>query len=523
MKLASRAPLVLLAACVCAVPALGQAATKRLAAGLDSPLWAGAPEGDPRIFIAQKNGRVRILKNGALLAQSFLDISAKVSTGGEQGLLGMAFHPAFAANRFFYVDYTDVNGNTVVSRFTASASNPDLALANSETVILTQSQPFANHNAGDIHFGPDGYLYIAFGDGGSGNDPSCFAQNLGTWLGKILRIDVDGGAPYVVPPDNPFVGVPGARAEIWHLGLRNPWRFSLDRLTGDMYVGDVGQNAREEISFAGALDGGVNFGWKVHEGTRCNSTAACAPAVPGCGHQSYTPPIHELLQSAPSAPRAIVGGYVYRGCAVPSEFGTYFFTDFSDDLIRSFDHNPATGQVTNLRDRTAEFAPDVGAITNVASFGEDGFGELLIVELSSGGNGEVFKMVPAGASQASAALRNGSGANSTCYASRSLPILGNLWRGEVDVSAHPGARLTFLLGHAAPASGTFLRPGELLVDSSSAEIFAVVQSSTGTIDVFDGPIPCDSALAGLTAYTQAMILGGGAEFCNALDLTVGYY
>ena len=499
-----------------------QVATRRIVGGLTNPLWAGAPEGDPRIFVAQQNGLVRVVKNGALLPANFLDISARITTGGERGLLGLAFHPNYAANGFFFVNYTDLAGNTVVSRFRVSATNLDVANPNSERIVLTQTQPFANHNGGDIHFGLDGHLYIAFGDGGSGNDPDCHAQDLGTWLGKILRIDVDA-LPYTVPPGNPFVGVAGARPEIWHLGLRNPWRFSIDRVTGDMYIGDVGQNDREEISFARANDAGVNFGWKVMEGTRCNSTSNCG-TIPGCGDPRYERPIHEVFQSEPSGPRAIIGGYVYRGCALPGEYGRYFFSDHSDDLIRAFDFDPDTGIVTNIQNRTADFAPGGGlAIQNVASFGEDGFGELLIVDHSGSGSGEVYKMVPEGAVGATALVRNGSGTNSVCFSSASRPILGNVWRGAVDVRAHPGATATFLVSHTAPSSGTFVGAGELLVDSGSAFLFTAIRSSSGAIDFFDLHVPCDAALVGLRACTQAGVLGGGTELCNAVDLTLGHF
>ena len=523
MRALSRSALVTIAVSFTGLATDAQVATRRVASGLSRPLWAGAPPGDPRIFVVQQDGLVRVVKNGALLSASFIDLSAKVTTGSEQGLLGLAFHPNYAANGFFYVNYTDLAGNTVVSRFNRSTTNPDVANPSSERVILTQAQPFSNHNGGDIKFGLDGYLYIAFGDGGSGNDPDCRAQDLGDWLGKILRIDVDSAFPYSVPPDNPFVGVAGARPEIWHLGLRNPWRFSFDRVTGDMYIGDVGQNEREEISFAAADESGVNFGWKIMEGTRCNSTTNCG-AIPGCGAPSYTPPIHEVFQSEVSGPRAIIGGYVYRGCALPAEYGRFFFSDHADDLIRAFDFDPGTGVVSNIQNRTADFAPGGGlSIQNVASFGEDGFGELLIVDHSSSGAGEVFKMVPEGAVGATALVRNGSGANAVCFASASRPILGNVWRATVDVRAHPGATTSFFLAYAAPASGAFVGAGEILVDVGSPFLFSAIRASSGAIDSFDVPVPCSAALVGLSAYTQAGILGGGRELCNAIDLTLGHY
>ncbi len=524
MRSAPRSLLTSLCALALAPAVLGQVTTKLVRGSFARPLWAGAPAGDPRIFVAVKSGRIQQVLNDTLISPAFLDINSQISTGDEQGLLGVAFHPNYAQNGFFYVNYTDVNGDTVVSRFSVSA-DPYVADPDSELVLLTQGQPFDNHNGGDIHFGPDGYLYVAFGDGGSANDPACNAQDLGTWLGKMLRIDVDSGSPYAVPADNPFVGVPGALPEIWHFGLRNPWRFSFDAATGDMFIGDVGQNAREEISFAGASESGLNFGWKTMEGTRCNSTAACATVPPPCGDAAYRDPIHELFQSMTFA-RAIIGGYVYRGCMNPGEVGTYFFSDNNDSLIRSFQYDPVTGIVSNVQDRTAEFdPPGTLQIRNVGSFGEDGFGELLIVDNSGGGGagGEVYKMVPATASEAAAVARNGGGTNNPCYASNSLPIIGNEWEFEVDVSAHPGATSVHVIAYTLPTSGTFLGAGELLIDVSSSFVFMLAHPSSGGIDAFSQAIPCDASLDGVTAASQVLVLGGGAELCNAVDVTVGYY
>ena len=225
----------------------------------------------------QQPGQIRILINGTVLPTPFLDIHELVSCCGEQGLLGLAFHPDYANNGFFYVDYTDVNGNTKVARYTVSKNDPNIADPNSVFPILSQSQPFSNHNGGQLAFGPDGYLYIALGDGGSGGDPQENGQNLQTWLGKILRVDVNGddfpGDPnrnYAVPPDNPFVGNPNALEEIWAYGVRNPWRCTFDRVTGDFFIADVGQNSWEEINFQPAAStGGENYGWDVLEGMHC--------------------------------------------------------------------------------------------------------------------------------------------------------------------------------------------------------------------------------------------------------------
>ena len=515
--------LVLAAASLASSPASAQTiTTKLIVSGLDTPLWAGSPPGDPRIFIIEKKGIIRNFRNGAVVSLKFLDIRSKTSKIGEQGLLGLAFHPNFANNGYFYVNYTNGAGNTVVSRFTVPTSTPNQADASSELVILTQNQPYSNHNGGWLGFGPnDGYLYIGFGDGGSANDPECRAQNMSTFLGKILRIDVDSGSPYTVPADNPFVGVAGAKPEIWHLGVRNPWRMSFDRLTGDMFIGDVGQGLREEISFAPAGVGGINFGWKVREGTLCNSTTACAAEIPGCASPTYEPPIYQLLHSAPSNPESITGGFVYRGCAIPSLDGTYFFADFGDHLIRSFKYNVQTGNVNSFIDRTDELKPAGGVIRDIASFGEDGFGELLIVEHNA--TGEVFKIVPVGANVAVNTSRNGSGVNTSCFTTSSQPILGGSWHARIDPSGHAGATAVAIVGYQAPTSGIFSSGGETLVDLASGQIFQLVALASTDAVFFEVPLPCDPTLSGLTAYTQALILGSGWELCNAVDVTLGQF
>jgi glucose/arabinose dehydrogenase len=498
--------------------------TKRIASGFSKPVWVGAPAGDDRLFVAEQAGLVRVVKNGVVLATPFLSLVGEVTTGNEQGLLGIAFHPNYASNGFFYVNYTDTDGDTHVARFTRSSTNPDVADEESEQLILFQAQPFSNHNAGVLLFGPaDGYLYIPLGDGGSGNDPNCNAQSLATWLGKILRIDVDSAFPYAIPPDNPFVGVAGALPEIWQVGMRNPWRAGFDAVTGDLYVGDVGEGAREEIDFVPAGVGGLNFGWRVMEGTLCNGLGSCPATVLPCSAPGYTAPIFELVQSGVGGPRAIVGGYVYRGCEIPSLVGTYFCADYIDDKIRTFEYDPQNG-LTNFQDRTAELAPGGGlTLESISTFGEDGFGELLIVDHSSSGSGEVYKVVPAGATAASAPVRNGSNTNRLCYANLSKPILGNLWRASIDATGHPGATFIGILGHAAPSSGTFYGSSEILIDLASPRLFRAILASSGGLTSFSSPVPCSASLNGAVAFTQAFVLGGGVELCNALDLTLGYY
>lgn len=337
-----------------------------VAEGLDDPLYVTSPPGDPRLFIVEQTGAIRIIKDGQLIATPFLDLSAKISCCGEQGLLSLAFHPNFAENGKFFVDYTDRNGDTVVSSFLIS-QNPDIADPNSEQIILTQDQPFGNHNGGLIKFGPDGFLYIALGDGGSAGDPLLAGQDLSTRLGKILRIDVDNGDPFAIPPDNPFVNQQGALPEIWHFGLRNPWRFSFDRQTGDMYIGDVGQNQFEEIDFAPAGVGGLNWGWSAMEGAgHCFND-------PNCNNLGIAPPVTEYRHNEGCS---VTGGYVYRGSRVPELFGKYLYSDFCTGFIRALTIDG--GAVVEEVDLTADFGVrNAGA---VSSFGEDSLGNVYIVD-----------------------------------------------------------------------------------------------------------------------------------------------
>ncbi len=364
--------------------------TVRVANGLTKPVFVCAAPGDTqRLFIVEQDGKIKILEGGAVLTRPFLDISDIVgSSGNEQGLLSLAFHPLYQSNGFFYVDYTDTNGDTHVSRFQVS-TDPDSADASSEFNLLFVDQPFSNHNGGLLAFGPnDGYLYIGFGDGGSGGDPGNRAQTDSTFLGKILRIDVDGGTPYGIPPTNPFVGNPSVPDEFWAKGVRNPWRFSFDAATGDLYIGDVGQNNWEEVDFQPASSpGGLNFGWHCYEGNHDYNTTGCSTP------DNYTFPITEYGHGPECS---ITGGYVYRGCAIPDLQGTYFYADYCSAEIWSFRYDGAN--LTEFTNRTSELAPGSGQdITGISSFGEDTYGELYICDLS---DGEVFKIVPDGVASA---------------------------------------------------------------------------------------------------------------------------
>src|SRR5262245_31617000 len=356
----------------------GDVSLETVATGLEFPLYLASPPGDARLFVVEKGGRIRIIKDGTVLSRPFLDISANVSTGSEQGLLGIAFDPAYASTGRFVVNYTNVNGDTRISAFHVS-TDPDLADAGSETVLLPVDQPFSNHNGGQVVFGPDGYLYIGLGDGGSGGDPMGNGQSLGALLGKILRIDLNGGTPYRIPPDNPFVatGGPSTRGEIWSYGLRNPWRFSFDRANGDLYIGDVGQNAFEEIDVSPAASGAgraLNFGWNRMEGTHCYPASSAS-----CDRTGLTGPV---LDYSHSDGCSVTGGYVYRGAAIPSLVGAYFYSDYCRGWIRSFRFS--NGTVTEPQDW-----PALSPGGSVTSFGLDSAGELYILT----GEGGVYRIV----------------------------------------------------------------------------------------------------------------------------------
>jgi glucose/arabinose dehydrogenase len=338
------------------------------------PVDLGTPPGDDRLFVVEKQGRIRIIQDGSLLPQAFLDITSQVSSGGEQGLLGLAFHPDYAVNRRFVVNYTDLSGDTHIAEFMVSV-DPNRADAASERLILGVDQPFANHNGGQVAFGPDGYLYVGLGDGGDRGDPLENAQSLATLLGKLLRIDLDAGFPYGIPPDNPFAATAAARAEIWSYGLRNPWRFSFDRLAGDLYLGDVGQNEFEEIDVSPAAEGsgrGANYGWDILEGDSCFEPPS------GCDRTGLVPP---AVQYDHGEGCSVTGGYVYRGSAIPALQGVYFYSDFCSGRVRSFRYE--NGAATEEREWPALAA---GSVT---SFGQDDAGELYILTSA----GSVYRIV----------------------------------------------------------------------------------------------------------------------------------
>lgn len=341
--------------------------------GLASPVAFATPAGDSRLFIVEQRGTIRVVKNGQLLTAPYLDIRAKLTSGGERGLLGLAFHPNFAQNGFFYVQYTDLNGNSEIERYHALPAS-DVADANSATHILGFNQPFANHNGGNLLFGPDGKLWIGTGDGGSGGDPQGNGQRLTTLLGKMLRIDVDAASPYGIPTDNPFATSTVNRQEIWGWGLRNPWRYSIDRVTGLLYVADVGQNQWEEVHVVPTTMASVNYGWVIMEGMHCYNATTC----------NQTGLNIPVLEYGHGDGCAITGGFVYRGAMIPGIVGHYFYSDACSGFLRSFRYE--SGTANDLREW------DVGDIGGILSFGEDSAGELYA--LSS--NGTVYRIAPAG-------------------------------------------------------------------------------------------------------------------------------
>ena len=347
--------------------------------GFEQPVHlAHAGDGSGRLYVVEQAGRIRVIEDGRIRPDPLLDIRGRVTGGGEKGLLSVAFHPRHADNGYFYVDYTASDGglHTVIARFTRGADGR--ADPASEQVLLRIAQPYGNHNGGQVAFGPDGYLYIGMGDGGSANDPHGHGQNLSTLLGALLRIDVDRtaeGRPYAIPKDNPFLAVPGARPEIWAYGLRNPWRFSFDTQTGELYLADVGQNRVEEIDIVAA---GANLGWAVMEGDRCNTKSAelCARAdliapIATYGHDEGI---------------AVTGGHVYRSSRIPGLCGAYLYADYG------------TGRLWGLRYRDgrvqgARRLLDTGL--NISSFGQGQDGEIYVIDL----NGGILRVVGADGSR----------------------------------------------------------------------------------------------------------------------------
>jgi uncharacterized protein (TIGR03437 family) len=355
--------------------------TTQLVSGIAAPTdIQNAADQSGRLLVVQQDGMVRIIRNGALVPQPFLDIRSKTHASDERGLLGLAFPPGFSGKQRFYVDYTDLAGNTVIAQYRVSA-NPDVADAATEVVLLNITQPFANHNGGQLRFGPDGYLYIGMGDGGSSGDPRNNGQNRSTLLGKLLRIDVESDPGHIrIPADNPFVNTAGARPEIWAFGLRNPWRFSFDRANGDLWIADVGQDKYEEVDYQPASSrGGENYGWNMMEGLHCFQA--------GCNMQGLTLPVVEYSHAEGCS---VTGGFVYRGRISPGLRGTYIYSDYCSGRIWGIERQGQ--QWVNRLLLSSGFA--------ITTFGEDEAGEVYVANTM---NGTIYRIEGSRAPRLSAA------------------------------------------------------------------------------------------------------------------------
>jgi|GEM_PF-1512159 len=463
--------------------------------GLTRPVAIAAPDdGSGRLFIVQETGEILILDGGSLLATPFLDLSAQVTCCGERGLLGLAFHPDYASNGQFFVDYTRTVGaqlQTVVARYTVSAGDPEVADPMSEGVLLTIDQPYDNHNGGQLAFGPDGFLYVGTGDGGglSGGDPDENGQDTGVLLGKVLRIDVDGSDPglaYAVPPTNPFVGMAGARDEIWTYGLRNPWRFSFDRQEGDLWIADVGQHTWEEVDLQPAGDpGGENYGWDCREGAHpYDDTNGDLNAT--CPTSGFVDPVFEYKHTASRC--SVTGGYRYRGSAEPRLRGVYLYADYcSGEIFGTIPRCP--GEIPAWESQVLFDAP-----YNITAFGEDASGEIYVTQFTGGSPS------PATSKVHLLALAPGSGGPDLA------PTPGTIDFGTVEVGDTVAAVLTLANANAGP---------------EAAAVTSSVLSDTGrfSIDPHSGSPPCHTprpclpagASCAVTIELQAPSIGSVAE------------
>jgi uncharacterized protein (TIGR03437 family) len=446
----------------------------RIASGVANPTdiqHAGDTSG--RLFFAQQMGVIRVYRNDELLPNPFLDIRSKVSCCGERGLLGIAFPPGFEGKQYFYVHYSDLSGDTVIARYRVSPGNRDQADAGSEQVILTQRQPFANHNGGQIRFGPDGYLYIGLGDGGSGGDPQGNGQSTRSLLGKLLRIDVETDqARYRIPPDNPFAGGSSGLPEIWAYGLRNPWRFSFDRETHDLWIGDVGQDRAEEIDFAPASSrGGENYGWNLMEGLQCFR--------PGC---STTGLIQPVLEYTRGEGVSVTGGFVYRGQRWPALRGIYFYGDYG------------SGRIWGIRRENGRFSNRLilASGLNISTFGEDQAGELYLGQ--HGTNGAIYRVDGTGEPQTSLTISSvvNAASNAAGLVPGSAATIYGTGLTSPGIMSAPGIPLPRVLGGV-----------RVNVNGSEAPLFAVANTN-GTEQVnFQVPFEATGSSAMVAVMREA--------------------
>jgi len=478
-----------------------------VASGLHSPDGVThAGDGSGRLFILEQTGRILIHDGSRVLPSPFLDVSALVSCCGERGLLGLAFHPDYVTNGLFYVDYTNTAGDTVIARYHVSA-DANVADPSSAQILLTIPQPFANHNGGQLAFGPDGFLYIGMGDGGSGGDPGNRAQNLGELLGKILRIDVNGAVPYAIPATNPFRSTPGARPEIWAYGLRNPWRFSFDRQKGDLFIADVGQDKWEEVDFQPATSaGGENYGWRLMEGTHCYNPSS------GCNDGTLTLPILEYGHLPDNC--SITGGYRYRGGRFPQLFGRYFYGDYCSGRIWNGIQGGQTWSSTQLIDTALR----------ITSFGEDEGGELYVVHYGFGSDGTLQRIVETSQSFPLTVARTGAGAGTVASAPAGIDCGSVCPRifgagAVVTLSATPAAGSVFT-GWSGGCSGTAPCTVTVTGATSVSAAFGVATvtltvartgSGSGVLRSEDGGIGCPVTCAATYAPGTTVTLTAQAD------------
>lgn len=416
--------------------------------------------GDDRLFVAEQGGIIKVLNDdGTINATAFLNISSLISSGGERGLLGLAFHPDYADNGYFYVNYTNTSGDTVIARYTVSG-DANIANAASAVILMTIDQPQSNHNGGCLRFGPDDYLYIATGDGGGQGDQNNLAQNIETHLGKILRIDVDNGNPYMSPNTNPFVGVAGAD-EVWAFGLRNPWKFSFNRLTGDLWIADVGQSNIEEINKELPNAPGLNYGWRCYEGTAEYNTSQCDENL------VTVVPLSEYTHNSTGG-CSVTGGYVYTGTTYPSMAGTYFFSDYCTNEIGMID-SAGDGDITWIDGFSGGFA----------AFGEDNNGELYVAGKNSG---IIYKIIDPNMGIAD-------------YSSQSFRIYPNPASDMVNIQTYDG--------NSASAAYIYDLSGKLLI-------------SRGLENVENNSITTAGLPAGL--YMMAIVDNNGSKYNYKLSI-----
>jgi len=518
-----RLPIVAAAALLsvlCAAPDSAQTplTTELVASGASAALFlTGMPGDSTKLIVVQQGGRIRVAKGGQLLSNDLLNLTSKVSAGaGERGLLGFAFDPNYEQNGYAYASYTRTgNHASVVERYSRDPLHPALLDPNSGVIIFGPvSQPFSNHNGGGIAFGPDDKLYLGLGDGGAAGDPGCRAQDPSTYLGKMLRMNTDGSAP----SDNPFVGVAGSLDLIWATGLRNPWRFSFDRVTGDLWVADVGQGSREEINVApGGGPGGDNYGWKVMEGFNCYGTGGCPSQVANCNSPSLKLPVHDYGHGQGRC--SVTGGYAYRGCKIPDLQGTYFFADYCSDDIYSMEYDGTS--ISNLVNRTNELDPVGSAsIRNITSFGEDLEGELYIIE--GGNNAQIWKVVasvPELSSDVSSISASAGGTQTLALSAGTCDLAGQpyLLLGSASGTA-PGVPIQdVILPLAFPDpwfSFTLQNPNTAPLGNS----FGILDAGASGASTFTLPPGSPAAVVGLTLNHAFLGIdlssGGGVTFAS---------